>query len=820
MSGTVSQTEAQVRVAAIYARVSSERQRQEQTIQSQTAALRELAEQRGLLVPEDLVFEDDGFSGASLQRPALERLRDRAFEGCFVVLLCHAPDRLARRYAYQVLLLEELARGGIEVVFAKEPERSGSPEDELLRQFQGMIAEYERAQIAERCRRGKLHRARAGAVSVLSHAPYGYRYVKKSEHADAFYEIDELEAPIVREIFRRYVEQGESIVQIARWLSKRGVPTRTGKPRWSQSTVWAILRNPAYTGQAAFGRRRVTGAPAKPTRLSRQGGRHSGRSAYEHVGPEHWQRIPVPALIAAEQHALAQELLARNGRLSARNTRRVSLLQGILVCRECGHAYYRSSTRSRAGNVHHYYRCSGSDSFRRPEGRVCGNRPVRVDEIDELVWTQVLALLENPALIQAEIERRLETLRAEHPASHRRDRLQRDLTRAQNALRRLIDGYQEQLITLEELRTRTPELRKRETTLRAELDALDTELQNAETYLKLTETLDAFRARLSATAENLPTEQRQEIVRLVVREVLLGNDDITVRHSIPIPTGGQPAGSLLRTQSQGAAEGDPQRLRRGARAEMCPSQGAQRDRPSARARTAAGQAAIAASMGARGSRSRARPAPPTRRRARPLVSRRGRLAARRDGGDAHGHPPRRHRLAQAHAREHEPVRVDDRDRPPHPTQRETLVIGRDGAALDRRRHARSRTPVSEDHRLPRPRHPRRRDRTRPRPPPSLRRCRSHLDEGGRYRRSGVTITPGPPSRNSTALGTSSRFAARGPRRVNAHRRCWLCMPPVHVPEVLEPAPVLRSRTLVCRLCSVCMDCTQPSVLSPAATMGA
>ena len=144
MSARVTPTGGQVRLAAIYARVSSERQRQEQTIQSQTAALRELAEQRDLLVPEEMVFEDEGFSGASLQRPALERLRDRAFEGCFEVVLCHAPDRLARRYAYQVLLLEEFARAGIDVVFAKEPERSGSPEDELLRQFQGMIAEYER----------------------------------------------------------------------------------------------------------------------------------------------------------------------------------------------------------------------------------------------------------------------------------------------------------------------------------------------------------------------------------------------------------------------------------------------------------------------------------------------------------------------------------------------------------------------------------------------------------------------------------------------------------------------------------------------------
>jgi site-specific DNA recombinase len=252
------------RVAAIYARVSSDRQRREQTIRSQTAALRELAAARGLLVVEDLVFEDEGVSGTVLRRPALERLRDVAVEGRFEVLLCLAPDRLARRYAYQVLLLEEFQRAGIEVIFAKEPERSGTPEDELLRQFQGMIAEYERAQIAERCRRGKLHRARAGAVSVLARAPYSYRYVKKSEHADALYEINEAEAPVVREMFRRYAEDGESIGRIARWLAAQGVATRTGKTGWN--TAWGILRNPAYAGQAAYGKTHATGQPVRETR--------------------------------------------------------------------------------------------------------------------------------------------------------------------------------------------------------------------------------------------------------------------------------------------------------------------------------------------------------------------------------------------------------------------------------------------------------------------------------------------------------------------------------------------------------------------------
>src|SRR5512144_2256952 len=242
------------RVAAIYARVSSERQREEGTIHSQLGGLRELAAERGLLVADDLVFADEGFSGATLVRPALERLRDRAAEGAFEVLLCHAPDRLARRYAYQVLLLEELARAGVEVVFARGGERSGSPEDELLRQFQGIIAEYERAQIRERTRRGKLHRARTGSQAVMSGAPYGYRYVKKTEHAEGFWEIDETQAQVVREVFDRYVNDGVSIGELARWLTDRGIPTRTGKTRWDRSTIWAMLRNPAYRGQAAFGK--------------------------------------------------------------------------------------------------------------------------------------------------------------------------------------------------------------------------------------------------------------------------------------------------------------------------------------------------------------------------------------------------------------------------------------------------------------------------------------------------------------------------------------------------------------------------------------
>ena len=160
------------KLAAIYARVSSDRQREDKTIASQTASLREYAKAQDYTVPSEWVFEDEGYSGATLARPGLERLRDLVAEGQVQAVLVYGPDRLSRKYAYQVLLLEEFSRHGVETVFLQGVSAQ-TPEERLLVQFQGMIAEYERAQIAERSRRGKRHRAKVGCVNVLSAAPYG-----------------------------------------------------------------------------------------------------------------------------------------------------------------------------------------------------------------------------------------------------------------------------------------------------------------------------------------------------------------------------------------------------------------------------------------------------------------------------------------------------------------------------------------------------------------------------------------------------------------------------------------------------------------------
>jgi DNA invertase Pin-like site-specific DNA recombinase len=286
--------------AAIYARVSSARQKKDETIGSQTAALRAHAQTSGLSVPKEWVFEDEGHSGATLVRPGLERLRDLVAGVGVDVVLCYSPDRLARKFAYQALLIEEFARAGTRVEFVNGP-RGDSPEDQLLVQFQGMFAEYEKAQILERYRRGKAHRARTGSVNVLSGAPFGYRYLRKSEHAGAGYEIVAHEATLVAELFRRYADDGATIAELARWLSDQNVPTRTGKTRWDRSVIWGMLRNPAYAGQAVFGKTMAVNESPGLNRRARLQGRETPRATKTVDRPrQDWVHIPVPAIVTQE----------------------------------------------------------------------------------------------------------------------------------------------------------------------------------------------------------------------------------------------------------------------------------------------------------------------------------------------------------------------------------------------------------------------------------------------------------------------------------------------------------------------------------------
>ena len=526
--------------AAIYARVSSARQKKDETIGSQTAALREHAAQARLDVPEDWVFEDEGHSGATLVRPALEALRDLAAQGCVDVVLVYSPDRLARKFAYQALLLEEFARAGVRVEFVKGP-RGDSPEDQLLIQFQGMFAEYEKAQLMERYRRGKAHRARCGSVNVLGGAPFGYRYVPKTADCGTSYEIVDHEAVIAAELFRRYTDDGASIADLTRWLTSENVPTRTGKARWDRSVVWGMLRNPAYAGTAVFGKTQVLQESPGLNRRARLEGRSVPRASKTVGRPrEEWIEIPVPAIVTAGTFQRAAQRLADNKGYAARNTKVPSLLQGLAACSACGYGYYRTSARTTSRKIY-YYRCLGSDDYRYEGGRVCGNKPVRADYLNTVVWDHITGLLADPALIRAEISKRLEVARTSDPATSQRTRLQAALAKATASVTAMIEAYSEQLITIDELRARMPHLRARETNLRGQLNAVDAQAADRDAYLKLAGDLEGFLTQLQGNAATATVEDRQRVLRLLVKDILIGPEKITIRHRIPTRPGGSGA---------------------------------------------------------------------------------------------------------------------------------------------------------------------------------------------------------------------------------------------------------------------------------------
>jgi site-specific DNA recombinase len=274
----------------------------------------------------------------------------------------------------------------------------------------------------------------------------------------------------------------------------------------------------------------------------------------------------VPALVDERSFELAQQRLQDNKRLSPRRTVEPSLLQGLVHCAGCGYALYRTSTRSSARKIY-YYRCLGSDAWRYQGQARCTARPIRQDLLDDSVWREVARLIEDPALIQAELARRVQAARRSHPAKLHQERTARELLQIQRRVERLLTAYQEELLDLDELRRRMPALRRQEARLKAELESLDGMLADQSAWLHLVHTLNEFLERLRGQAQTTDVLTHQRIMRLIVKEVIVGDDSITIRHSIPSsnrsaggPTGGaEPpaspaasrttAGSLLCTRS-------------------------------------------------------------------------------------------------------------------------------------------------------------------------------------------------------------------------------------------------------------------------------
>ncbi len=522
-------------VAAIYARVSSDAQAQEQTIDSQVADLRRQATADNVSLAEKNSFLDDGVSGSTLHRPALERLRDAAYIGAFQRLYVHSPDRLARKYAYQVLIVDELQKQGIEIIFLNRA-IGASPEEDLLLQMQGMFAEYERAKIMERSRRGKRHAASRGSVNVMSAAPFGYHYIRRSDgDGQAAYEINDEQAIIVKQVFDWVGRDRLSIGEVTRRLHQQGVKTATGKDWWDRTTVWGMLKNPAYIGLAAFGKTRT--GPRRPQLRTQRGHSKTPRrtgSTYDTDASDQLA-IAVPAIISEDLFATVEKQLTENrqrGHESKRGT--TYLLQGLLECKCCGYAFYgkKVSRSSAKGKVPYaYYRCTGTDAYRFGGTRVCENKQARTDKLDEAVWQDACELLRHPKLLRKEYERRL----ASPPESDSRASIKKQFATAQRSVDRLIDAFTDGVLDRDEFDPRVQRARVRVAKLHQQLKESETESREQATLREAMACLDDFTTSIGTNLETADWTMRRDILRTLIDRIVVEEEQIRIVYRINFP---------------------------------------------------------------------------------------------------------------------------------------------------------------------------------------------------------------------------------------------------------------------------------------------
>src|SRR5215470_560084 len=512
--------------AALYARVSTEKQEREDTVASQVDLLYKAAAASGYDIAPTSVFIDEGVSGTRLDRPALDRLRDLAAEGAFEVLLVTVPDRLARRYAYQVLLVEEFHRCGCEVVFVQHS-LGASPEEQLLLQMQGVFAEYERALIQERTRRGRLFAARQGRVN-WGNPPYGYTYIRKTPTTPQHLVINEAEAEIVRQVYRWCVEEQLSSYAIHQRLTAQGIAPRKASPRgWAQSSVIEMLRDSLSKGEAYYNRTQPGDARRPHGRHGRKD-RHPGNGQGRTRRPQTaWIPVRVPAIIAPETWERAQGQLARNRERTQRtNTQHPYLLRSLLVCGRCGRRMV--GTWSAQGGR---YICALR--YPRYVPGACTGRSLSATVIEACVWAQVQAMLSDPAVLRTQYAQGRGDPAVDVRADQERVRLERKLAALNREVIRLVDAYQAEVIELSELAERRRRIDDHGRMLRQRVREIAQQRNERNAELRLLEGVDAFCTSIREAMEEPSLTVQQKVSQLVVNRIVVEDNQVIIEHVVP-----------------------------------------------------------------------------------------------------------------------------------------------------------------------------------------------------------------------------------------------------------------------------------------------
>lgn len=520
---------------AMYARVSTGRQQQAHTIEQQLERLQqEVQKQSDWHLSPEHIYIDDGYSGAQLNRPGLDRLRDRAAMAAFQLVLIAAPDRLARKYVHQVLLINELQELGCAVEFIERP-MSDDPHDQLLLQIRGAVAEYERSLIADRMRRGRLAKLRSGTLLPWTTAPYGYLLDVEHPRDPNRVQIDPVKAEIIRQIFAWYTDpqQPLSLYEVAKRLSADQILTPKGNVRWNVASIRGILRNPAYAGTAYSGRTRPVPAQRRKSALQPVG---SGQSS-QPTDPDEWIAIAVPAIIDVDTFDLAQVRLDQNKQMARRNnTSHDYLLRGLVSCAQCQLA----CTGRMVHPGYSYYVCRGrTDALRLAIGERCTARYIPAAQLDELVWQDLSQILADPTLISHELQRAQAGEWLPQALQARRRTLEQAQAQVQRQQARLLEVYLAEIIGRDEFERKRQELAQTLDGLTVQLRQLQAQLKQQIDAATFAMGIENFCQRVRPTLESLSFAQRRQLIELLIDRVIVDDDQVEIRYAIPTSPKGE-----------------------------------------------------------------------------------------------------------------------------------------------------------------------------------------------------------------------------------------------------------------------------------------
>jgi site-specific DNA recombinase len=514
---------------ALYGRVSTKRQQPQQTIAQPLDRLQaHVAAHTDWHLAEEHIYRDDGYSGAKLNRPGLDRLRDRAALAAFELVVMTAPARLARNYVHQMLLLDELAQRGCQVEFLERP-MSQDPHDQLVLQIRGTVAEYERTLITDRMRRGRQAKLRSGQLLPWRVPPYGSVMDPERPRDPRRLQVDPVKAAVITQMFAWYTDAQTpaTLYGIAKRLTDGHIPPPRGGPRWHVASVRGILCAPVDTGTAYRARTHPVPARIRQSALRPVGPGPSHRSA----PPDEWIAISVPAIISQETFAAAQARLARNRQLARRNnTAHEYLLRGLVSCGQCQLSCMgRTVPPGYPSDV-----CRGrTDALRAARGDRCTARFAPARALDEVVWQDLCRILTEPALITHELARAHGGAWLPQALQARRKTLREALAQLERPQARLLADYLAELIGRDEFERTRWEVTQTQHGLSQPLRQLDAQAQQQVNIAVLAQGLDACCRKVQPTLDQLTFAQRRQLVELLIDSVIITDDPVEIRSVVP-----------------------------------------------------------------------------------------------------------------------------------------------------------------------------------------------------------------------------------------------------------------------------------------------